>query len=312
MTDGTEKFALWGSGIEYEIAFWRNWFATSGGQWPQDFQTRFDPDIEIDRYVLKVVGAEEIAKAKILDVGSGPISVLGKKHAGQRLDITACDPLADHYALIASDFGVERAIPIVRAFAEDLSAYFEPDQFDLVHCQNALDHSMEPLRAVLQMLIVTKPGGAVLLRHQLNEAENENYSGFHQWNFDAEDGRFIMWNKQQRLDVNEHVASFADVTMEKSHALAVVLRKQGPVPAQPLTDMRARTRELLDGVMAMSHQASIMASMLAQRLTVTPTVNGAAGEPAAITAENTPPRRWLSDRLLGFFRRGLSGVGGSA
>jgi SAM-dependent methyltransferase len=310
MTDSTEKFALWGNGIEYELAFWRDLFATSGGRWPQDFQARTDPDTEIDRYILKVVGADNIGTAKILDVGSGPISVLGKTHAGQRLDITGCDPLADYYARIAAEFSVARAIPVVKAFAEDLSAYFEPDQFDLVHCQNALDHSMEPLRAVLQMLIVAKPGGAVLLRHQLNEAENENYSGFHQWNFDAEDGHFIMWNRQQRLNVNERVEPFADVTVDKREGLAVVLRKHTSVTEQPMTDARARTRELLDGVMAMSHQASIMANMVARQL-----VPGSAAVQPVVApppAAPPPPRRSLADMMLGAFRRRSAPAGGGA
>jgi hypothetical protein len=80
--------------------------------------------------------------------------------------------------------------------------------------ENALDHSYDPLRGIQQMLEVVKPGHYVLLLHKVNEAENQNYKAFHQWNFCAEEGRFIIWNRQTRLCVNEALGKTAEVTID--------------------------------------------------------------------------------------------------
>lgn len=248
------KFLLWGSGIDYEVDFWRNWFVTRGGQWPTDFVRRLDLQTEIEPSFIDLITTAEPGAAKILDVGSGPLTVLGKLHRGVRLDITAVDPLADFYAGIASDCGVKVPCPVVKGFAEDLSSFFAQDSFDLVHCQNALDHSFEPVRAIFQMLKIAKPDGVVLLRHIPNEAENEDYSGFHQWNFDVQDGRFVVWNRSQRFNVNEMVESFSEITVAKSGGVSVIIRKRAAVPDLPYVDDRARVRELLNAVMDLSHR----------------------------------------------------------
>lgn len=252
-----DKFMLWGSGIDYEIDFWTEWFSTSGGRWPEDFKKRLDPASEIEPGFMGLVTTADAAHAKILDVGSGPLSILGKVHNGTLLDITATDPLADFYAEIAENHGVHRPIPVVKAFAEDLTSFFDSNYFDLVHCQNALDHSFEPLRAIFQMLEVVKMNGVVLLRHIPNEAENENYSGFHQWNFDVEDGCFIIWNRHERINVNRLVEGFSDISAVKSGGVSVTIRKRSPVPASSFVDANARVRELLNAMMDISHQASI-------------------------------------------------------
>ena len=252
--NAANQFVLWGKGIDYEIDFWREWFATRGGEWPGDFARRVDPDQEIEPSFMDLIAAVDPGAAKILDVGSGPVSILGKTFHGIRLDITATDPLADFYANIAARHHVERSIPVVKAFAEDLASFFAPNSFDLVHCQNALDHSFEPVRAIFHMLKIVKAGGVVLLRHLPNEAENENYVGFHQWNFDVEEGSFVIWNRHQRINVNDLVNAFADVRAVKSGGVSVVIRKRQQVPDSPFLDTDARVRSLLDAVMDLSHR----------------------------------------------------------
>ena len=51
------------------------------------------------------------------------------------------------------------------------------------------------------MLAVVKPGGFVVTRHVRAEGVHQAYSGFHQWNFDLEDGRSVLWNKAGKHDV---------------------------------------------------------------------------------------------------------------
>lgn len=49
-----------------------------------------------------------------------------------------------------------------------------------------------------------KMDGVLMLYHNPNEAESEAYSGFHQYNFDVVDGRFIIWRGDQRWDVERN------------------------------------------------------------------------------------------------------------
>jgi SAM-dependent methyltransferase len=228
MTKIQEQITAWGKGIDYEIAFWTKIFATKGSVWPDDYAARLTATTQIDPLYIENLGSVDPAYARILDVGAGPLTKLGKMHQGVRLNIQACDPLADHYAAILDAHGILPLIRTVKAFAEDLSCYFESDSFDLTTCTNALDHSFEPLRGIIQMLHVTKVGGTVFMRHHRCEAENAGYSGFHQWNFDCQDGRFIMWNRNNRIDVAEHLSPFADVSIDGSDYLTVVIKKTHP------------------------------------------------------------------------------------
>jgi SAM-dependent methyltransferase len=134
----------------------------------------------------------------------------------------------------------------VEGFAEDLSAQFPANHFDAVYCSNALDHSMDPMRGIEEMLIVAKIGGNVTLQHNANEALFENYAGFHQWNFDAENGAFVIWNREKRYVVNEWVAAHATIEARRfGEGLSVVMRKTSDLPVDLEDRHRLRVRTLL-------------------------------------------------------------------
>ena len=217
------------TGIDDEVRFWEQWIDSRGGEWPDDFRQRLDPEAEVEEYLPLSVGAEALPRLRILDVGSGPLTKLGKRYRGQPLDLSACDPLADVYSALLRRAGIAPLVPVRMAFAEDLTAFFAPESFDLVHCINALDHSFDPLRAIQEMLRVVRVGGAVVLMHQPNEAEREEYVGLHQWNFDVQDGRFVIWNREQRVDVAEVMRGTADVEADGRGYIRAVLRKRASV-----------------------------------------------------------------------------------
>jgi hypothetical protein len=58
---------------------------------------------------------------------------------------------------------------------------------------------------------VAKPGARVRLNHAENEAENENYTGFHQWNFTVEDGEFFIRGKDQVINVSRRLSAEAEI-----------------------------------------------------------------------------------------------------
>jgi SAM-dependent methyltransferase len=151
----------------------------------------------------------------VLDVGAGPLTIVGKCFRGTRILLSAVDPLAQHYDRLLEKYGL---IPPVRTLfgkAEDVAAQFPNDGFDLVHARNCLDHGIDPFHAVSQMLTLAKPGGFVYLKHHPNEGLNEQWHGLHQWNFSMSgSGDFIISSRDREVNVTSEFADRADVHCE--------------------------------------------------------------------------------------------------
>ena len=199
-------------GVGHELEFWRHWLETRGYLWPDDYRRRLDGDalleepLIVDR--LPEVDADPVA---ILDVGAGPLTCLGKRHPGRRLEIVPVDALGDEYDRLLAEFEVDPPIRTQLCPGEELLEKFRPDTFDLAYARNSLDHSYDPLAILRNMLAVVKPGGFVVTRHVRAEGEHQSYSGLHQWNFDLEDGRCVLWGKATKHDVAEAVGDSATV-----------------------------------------------------------------------------------------------------
>ena len=226
---------FWRIQLHEEVSFWENWFASKGASWQHDFCDRQDPDFELQESVRRWIDAPEGRIVEILDVGAGPLTVLGKKWGGRQIKITAVDALADRYDRMLSTSGIT---PIVRTqfcHSENLLERFEPDRFDFVHALNTLDHHYNPLRALAQMFSVAKPGCFIYFKHETEEAERAGHSGLHQWNFSQDDGHVFLWNEQRRVDLAEEFGPWATLEyaeLEEEDWLGVAMRKtvSGPLP----------------------------------------------------------------------------------
>lgn len=252
MPDFHERLSRWAAGISNEHHFWDLWLGSRGLSWPEDFARRLDPEAPLAHLPASCLLARGVSEARVLDVGAGLISGIGCRLPGVALDITAVDPLAPLYQALLARHGV--APPLLTRFgtAEELTLLFPPGSFDLVACRNALDHSSDPMLGIRQMLGVVKVGGEVVLEHLPNEAEAENYIGFHQWNFDIVDGRFVIWNGTQRIDVAAALAGYAVVEATRGAWVNVIIRKtaEGPPPPLPpgltAAALEAEVRRLID------------------------------------------------------------------
>lgn len=243
----------WRAGVEPEVEFWTKWFDTKGLLWPKEFEARLAPR-PLKPAVAALLPAAP-AKARVLDVGSGPISNIGNLLEGRDLEVIATDPLASMYAAIAGRHGVTPPIPTVFAFAEDLSSRFDAESFDVVTCNNALDHAIEPVWGIIEMLIITRPGGTVWLNHRCNEAEHENYAGFHQWNFDERDCHFIVWNKDRSINVNQVLATSGIVRCERQDDRLIVSITRADTLPFDINQYHRRMRAGLLEAMLYSHLA---------------------------------------------------------
>lgn len=93
---------------------------------------------------------------------------------------------------------------------------FEPGSFDLVHANNCLDHSYDPIKAIQEMFTVLKPGGYMYLRHEINVAQVADYVGLHQWNFRPEGNEFWITNKDKSVNesIDRLLKGKADLTLK--------------------------------------------------------------------------------------------------
>jgi SAM-dependent methyltransferase len=209
-----KNLASWAAGKAPEVNFWREWLTTRGLGWSWDYKPRLDPDQPLQERITRHLSAPPGATVSILDVGAGPLTRLGKRWEGRTLWITAVDALAEQYERLLRDAGITPPVLTQQGEVERLTERFPKNSFDLVNMENALDHSYDPLLGIRQMLEVVKPGGYVLLLHDVNEAHRTGYVGFHQWNFCAENGHFIIWNRKTRISVNDALGDIAEITVD--------------------------------------------------------------------------------------------------
>jgi hypothetical protein len=95
---------------------------------------------------------------------------------------------------------------------EKLVDQFGKNAFDIVHGQNCIDHTANPLCSIEQMIAVSKPKGFVLLFHAEKEGEREKYHQLHQWDFSCENGCFVIGDRRGRkTNMTQRLAGSCEV-----------------------------------------------------------------------------------------------------
>ena len=211
------------AGLRGELSWWRGYIATSGGAWPEDLRQRLDPDAPLlEPLIADRLDRFDGRSVRVLDVGAGPVSVLGKTHGDVRLDVTAVDPLGKQYARLLAKAGIAPPVPTLACKGEDVAARFGPNAFHVAYSRNAIDHSADPLAIVSAMTDTVIPGGFVALRHYRCEAETNGYIDLHNWNFDVESGSLLIWGPYGSYDLSAELSGKATVTcwLSESSGLA--------------------------------------------------------------------------------------------
>lgn len=217
----------WKAALRGEEGFWERWLETRGAYWPEDYARRMDPEHELQWHIKPYLVLDPGAtSARILDVGAGLLTVLGKKHGKIRLEITAVDPLAEKYDRILARAGLMPAVRTIRGDAERVASMFPESSFDLVYAQNCIDHCRNPIVAIDQMLTLVKPGRFLMLEHAVNEGETMAYDGLHQWNFCLEEGRFTIWRPGWKADAHARFEERAEIEARVTNKWLVVAMKK--------------------------------------------------------------------------------------
>jgi SAM-dependent methyltransferase len=172
-------------GFESELSFWEQELSLMGA-YSEDILNRLNPE-RMERvfphYLRSLL--EQLSSAfgsipRVIDVGSGPLSMLA--HGGRRgwLELTAADPLAHKYLQLLARHGYEPNCALVQVFGEELSSVFSENKFDLAWIHNALDHTQSPERVLHEIVKIVRPGGYVYIQGWTREGTGEGWNGLHQ------------------------------------------------------------------------------------------------------------------------------------
>lgn len=206
-------FGDWLTALSTESAFWQRWIETGGAEWPDDYKRRIDRYSNADQFFVEAFRLDDQQQKRksrysLLDVGSGPLSIHGND--SQIFSVTPIDPLASLYRCLMERKKIDLPSQPIFGLAESLTSNFRENSFDFVTCINALDQSISPLDAILQMLAVLKPGGKVFLSHDVNAGAREHYVGLHKWNFSINKvGGFAIWRPGRQINGLDHYQEFA-------------------------------------------------------------------------------------------------------
>lgn len=182
----------WEEHLPQEIKFWDQ---IIGGtfqvkEWCDNFKIRGNDE----NYCYDPLRGIIKKNDRILDVGSGPASVLGTHFDGEKLDLVAVDPLADEYKKLYKKYNNYPKVIPQYGTGENLNEYVT-GKFDLIFSRNAMDHSYNPFKFIENMVSLLTKHGTILIIVGINEGVRENYSGLHKWNFLPLEDDVVIWNQ---------------------------------------------------------------------------------------------------------------------
>ncbi len=190
-----EKY-VWKSNLRSEIAYWESIINGTFHMKErcESFKKRAKGVDILPEYLAQYI----TEGTRILDLGSGPASVLGGIYNGKRLDITAIDPLAEVYKELYAKNDIQPLVIPEFGLGEELPKYVK-GKFDFIYSKNALDHSYDPIKCINNMISLCNKDGVIFIEVSINEGLRLNYSGLHQWNFMPHSlggkAGIVVWNR---------------------------------------------------------------------------------------------------------------------
>jgi SAM-dependent methyltransferase len=143
-----------------------------------DKEKAYNHPFPLDIYFLPLIGEKK--EVSIADIGAGMFATTGSLVEGVKINLFPSDELADQYSEELKRQNITPLFPIEKQDMENLT--YQDNSFDIVHCVNALDHVINPFKAIQEMYRVCKKDGYIYLRHHFNTAKIQKGRGLHHWN----------------------------------------------------------------------------------------------------------------------------------
>jgi SAM-dependent methyltransferase len=193
----------WEKGKKINLNWWR-------AKLPTKAKT-FNHEFSLPEYFREMIGKKK--EVWIADLGAGVVSTTGNTWEGVEVHLYPSDIWADEYVKFYELYGIKPYTPVEKQDMEDLT--YEDKYFDIVHCANALDHCVDPKRALEEMYRVCKPGGWIYLRHLAHEGKNHRYMMQHQWNIEKMGDDCEIWNYQDDFLLSSVIKGFQTVEKQE-------------------------------------------------------------------------------------------------
>ncbi|MCX6702770.1 MAG: class I SAM-dependent methyltransferase [Candidatus Wolfebacteria bacterium] len=158
---------------------------------------KFNLPLQLPDYFEPMISDKK--EITIAEPGAGPICTIGNSWKDIKVKIYASDILQNEFAPWWKRYG---AVPIVPVECQDMEHLTYPDEFfDIVHCVNAVDHSLDARQALEEIFRICKPGGWIYLRHYSNQ--RKRYRGMHEWDIDVIGGECVFSSPKEKFLLSE-------------------------------------------------------------------------------------------------------------
>lgn len=151
-------------------------------------------------------------KDMVLDVGAGPLPKFGNRINGHEMMYIPLDPLAYSYRKILDKLDIKLPIYTKFALMEILTCFYPIESADYVIVNNALDHSIDILRAFIE---VVRVDGYLLLEHVEAEGVHNEYTGLHTWNITLIGDDLIFFDETHKVNVSKMFSVFCNIESKR-------------------------------------------------------------------------------------------------
>lgn len=185
------------SGVASELRFWDEYLAARPPCIASaELRARaFPPAL---RSCLLDLQHDGEARLQVLELGSGPVSLLAAGAEKGWFDLVAVDPLAMEYAAMIRRHGLEYPVLPVAGAGEALLDVAAERSFDIAYSGNAIDHATSPFDCVCNLSRAVRPAGRLVLEGFCHEGTNAGWEGLHQHDLVVEDGHLVRYDRHGR------------------------------------------------------------------------------------------------------------------
>lgn len=188
--------AAWKDAVTEEILWWWGWTLKLRNEGVlQNWENFKKAEFPYERFLDQMTG---MAPIRVLNIGSGPRSVMGEASSATSLQFTKMDPLAPAYNPLMALLDAPGTGDIVFGAVEILSQLDLP-RFNFISARNCLDHAYDVPNGLNEMIKALSDQGLIELVHYENEGLAQNYLGMHKWNIEIADSRVHIWNRDEEV-----------------------------------------------------------------------------------------------------------------
>lgn len=202
----------WVENLISEIMYWIERYSETDGAF-------LNPYIQNREFLTYFPEYREFARRlcdgdTVVDMGSGIVSKFGCfTPEGHELKVHAVDPLAYYYNQLLPKTAPKQRKCRFGLF-ELIANFYDAESVDGIMINNALDHCIDPFKAIVECLYILKKDGYICTLHRRGEAVYEKYTGLHRWNIDYDNmDHLIIWNEANAIDVTEALSGVADIVL---------------------------------------------------------------------------------------------------